>query len=377
MTTADLAAVPGVRRVAPLGYATAEFTSPNRSRTAWPATGIGPELASTPPKLPRPRRLPDRPGRVGGGRRRTRTSRSSTTSSSRPRAARRRRPRSIGDRIVMSDPLTGRSQSFTVAAIAENDFLLSGAFVSQDALTEVFRERAVSSRFFVVRGRSRRRSPADPLRRSSPTAPTRRPCTASSRPRSRRTAGFFTLMQQFVGAGLLVGVAGIGVIMFRAVRERRREVGVLRSLGFPRSWVGNVFMFEAGFVADARRGARRASSRLIASYVLAVVGRRLRAGLRLGSPGRRSAADRGDRACAGGPRRAAPGPSGVADRARGLAAHRRLNTALAGVMTDRAAYRTDVTPSQPRPERRPTQGHRRARNRHRCSCDLSDLAKTA
>ena len=56
-------------------------------------------------------------------------------------------------------------------------------------------------------------------------------------------------MQQFVGAGLIVGVAGIGVIMVRAVRERRREVGVLRSLGFPARRVAAVMVFEAGFIA--------------------------------------------------------------------------------------------------------------------------------
>ncbi len=38
---AKLAALPGVRRVAPLGYTLAEFTTPHRKRSAWPVTGIG------------------------------------------------------------------------------------------------------------------------------------------------------------------------------------------------------------------------------------------------------------------------------------------------------------------------------------------------
>ena len=86
-----------------------------------------------------------------------------------------------------------------------------------------------------------------------------------------QNSAFFTLMQQFVGAGLIVAVAGMGVIMFRAVRERRREIGVLRSLGFQAPAVARAFMFEAGFIATlgVMIGVVIA---LVASYVLAVSG---------------------------------------------------------------------------------------------------------
>ena len=98
-----------------------------------------------------------------------------------------------------------------------------------------------------------------------------------------QSSGFFTLMQQFVGAGLIVGVAGIGVIMFRAVRERRREVGVLRSLGFPSSAVARTFMFEAGFVATLGVVIGVVIA-LIASYVLAVAGADFAVGFQFGVP---------------------------------------------------------------------------------------------
>jgi putative ABC transport system permease protein len=58
-------------------------------------------------------------------------------------------------------------------------------------------------------------------------------------------------MQQFVGVGLVIGIAGIGVIMVRAVRERRRQVGVLRAVGFPKRTVASAFVVEASFVAIA------------------------------------------------------------------------------------------------------------------------------
>ncbi len=60
---------------------------------------------------------------------------------------------------------------------------------------------------------------------------------------------FFLLMRGYLALGLVVGVAGIGVIMVRAVRERRRQVGVLRALGFQAKAVRAAFVIESAFVA--------------------------------------------------------------------------------------------------------------------------------
>jgi putative ABC transport system permease protein len=60
---------------------------------------------------------------------------------------------------------------------------------------------------------------------------------------------FFQLLQGFLALGLVVGVAGLGVVMVRAVRERRRTVGVLRALGFPAGVVRRAFLLESSFVA--------------------------------------------------------------------------------------------------------------------------------
>jgi putative ABC transport system permease protein len=63
------------------------------------------------------------------------------------------------------------------------------------------------------------------------------------------TRSFFQLMQGFLALGLLVGIAGLGVVMVRAVRERRRNIGVLRALGFPAKTVQRAFLTESSFVA--------------------------------------------------------------------------------------------------------------------------------
>lgn len=63
------------------------------------------------------------------------------------------------------------------------------------------------------------------------------------------TTGFLRLFQGFMGLGLIVGIAALGVIAFRAVVERRQQIGMLRAIGYQRSMVALSFLFESGFVA--------------------------------------------------------------------------------------------------------------------------------
>jgi putative ABC transport system permease protein len=53
----------------------------------------------------------------------------------------------------------------------------------------------------------------------------------------------------FMGLGLIVGVAALGVITARAVVERRQQIGVLRAIGFRKRMVQLSFLIESSFVA--------------------------------------------------------------------------------------------------------------------------------
>ena len=57
------------------------------------------------------------------------------------------------------------------------------------------------------------------------------------------------LIQGFMGLGLIVGVAALGVISARAVVERRQHIGVLRAIGFRRRMVQTAFLLESSFLA--------------------------------------------------------------------------------------------------------------------------------
>jgi putative ABC transport system permease protein len=60
---------------------------------------------------------------------------------------------------------------------------------------------------------------------------------------------FNRLIQGFMGLGLIVGIAALGVISARAVVERRQQIGILRALGFRRRMIQLSFLIESSFIA--------------------------------------------------------------------------------------------------------------------------------
>lgn len=67
--------------------------------------------------------------------------------------------------------------------------------------------------------------------------------------RAQADQTFVRMFQAFMALGLLVGIAGLGVIAFRSVVERRQQIGMLRAIGFQRTTVSLTFMLESGFIA--------------------------------------------------------------------------------------------------------------------------------
>jgi putative ABC transport system permease protein len=65
----------------------------------------------------------------------------------------------------------------------------------------------------------------------------------------RLNQGFIYLIQGFMGLGLFVGIAAVGVIAFRTVVERRQQIGMLRAIGYTRGAVALSFLMESSFIA--------------------------------------------------------------------------------------------------------------------------------
>ena len=62
---------------------------------------------------------------------------------------------------------------------------------------------------------------------------------------------FQLLFEAFMGLGLVVGVAALGVIAFRTVVERRQQIGMLRAIGYSRRLITLSYFLESSFIALA------------------------------------------------------------------------------------------------------------------------------
>lgn len=164
-----------------------------------------------------------------------------------------------GDKFVLIDPLSGRRETKIIAGILRNSMIFYSPLaptsfpvvMNQSAVRSFFRDRAeVASAFVratpgVVPEQLATRLQGAYL--SSSVVAT--PVAATIRRMWDANIAFFRLMEGFLGLGLLIGICGLGVVMVRAVRERRRTIGVLRALGFRAGTVQRSFLVESGFIA--------------------------------------------------------------------------------------------------------------------------------
>ena len=253
ISTVDLARLPGVRAVAPLARTTASFRVAGMSKAAfWNLTAFGPAFVDRgPPKLEDRGRYPSNraawravlrdPGLIVVDPSFLQTSGGPPNFKA-----------EIGTKVRVEDPMSGRTRVVTVAAIAPSDgFILNGALYGIHGGRTLFGDHLVQSRYYLA---LRRGVDAAAFASALEARFLDRGAEASSIDELMdeafaMTNQMFLLFEGYLALGLLVGIAGIAVVMIRAVRERRRPIGTLRAIGFPAKTVGRSFGIETGFIA--------------------------------------------------------------------------------------------------------------------------------
>jgi putative ABC transport system permease protein len=156
----------------------------------------------------------------------------------------------IGDTFSVLDPDGGAPRQLTVAALGELDWLGNGAMVSREVTAGLFGARGGVPRWYLAvpngadAGRVAAALDADLLAHGAQAVS----FTALVSDGLDQQLRFMALVQGFLGLGLLVGIAGLAVVMVRAVRERRQEIGMLRAMGVRTGVVRGALLFEAGLV---------------------------------------------------------------------------------------------------------------------------------
>ncbi len=156
-----------------------------------------------------------------------------------------------GDTFTVIEPGSGEPHELTIAALGETDWLNNGALVSQDLTTMLFGGQNVVTRSYIaVTDGADANIVASALNSDYlPQGADAHTFMEIGTEGQGQLMGFLAIMQGFLGLGLLVGIAGLGVVMVRAVRERRHEIGMLRAMGFQTGLVRTAMLSEAGFIA--------------------------------------------------------------------------------------------------------------------------------
>ncbi|HEV7759064.1 MAG TPA: FtsX-like permease family protein [Acidimicrobiales bacterium] len=157
----------------------------------------------------------------------------------------------VGDIVTATDVTTGEQQRYTIAGLLESDWNWNGLLLGRGAATALLGDGGVDNRMYVrVADGADAEAVADRLTAGwvdhGADAST---FITAVEDEMQEMQGFLRLLQGYLGLGLLIGIAGLGVVMVRAVRERRRQIGMLRALGFSSQLVRRAFLAEAGFVA--------------------------------------------------------------------------------------------------------------------------------
>lgn len=157
----------------------------------------------------------------------------------------------VGDVVTMHHPVTGETRSLRVVGKQESDWVFNGAFVGADFARSFLGPLAVPSRTYVAvkPGVTPELASVRLTGRLLENGVDAESIDKTVREGLEQNEGFFRLMQGYLTLGLLIGIAGLGVVMIRAVRERRREIGMLRAMGFQAATVRRAFLLEAAFVA--------------------------------------------------------------------------------------------------------------------------------
>ena len=247
---------PGLTHVAHTGTAFATFTyDPKRNSKVWPVTAFDKDLFAV-----QPPRLVDRdpayatdaaayravlaspdlmiidPGFMFNG--------SFGTGADDPKKS-----PEVGDVYTMFNPATGVGRDVRVAGIRYPDVLGNGALYGVDGARRMFGSQLVISDAFLVHSGDHAVFIHDLEHAGIASGVQARDTRRVSEASSGSIYGLINLFRSDLGIGITVGVAGIGVVLIRSVRDRRHQIGVLRAMGVDAGEIGRSFLIEGAFVA--------------------------------------------------------------------------------------------------------------------------------
>jgi putative ABC transport system permease protein len=156
----------------------------------------------------------------------------------------------VGSTFTGLDPATGAPHELTVVGVGSNDWLGTGVLVGQPLAAALTAGTETGVRSYVeVADHTDPANVAASLNRTYLAAGAdAAPITTLVHEAMGQLRGLLAMLQGYLGLGLLIGTAGLGVVMVRAVRERRQGIAMLRAMGASSRLVRTAMLIEAGLI---------------------------------------------------------------------------------------------------------------------------------
>lgn len=152
--------------------------------------------------------------------------------------------------IELVDPRTGEARAVTVIGVIDSKIgSLYGIYTNQATVDAVYGKTTITSYYAALTNGKDATAVAKEVEAALLTNGVQvTSIHAELKDAQKRESGFLYIIEGFMGLGLLVGVAAIGVIAVRSVVERRQQIGVLRAIGYQPGMVSLSFLIESAFV---------------------------------------------------------------------------------------------------------------------------------
>ncbi|MBA2609521.1 MAG: ABC transporter permease [Actinobacteria bacterium] len=154
-----------------------------------------------------------------------------------------------GDTFTMIDPVSGKARDVTVAAVKHVDPTNQAAFYGKVGARDLFGDRLIESSAYISTSGDSRALAKQLEQAGVDNGMVADDIAQASLDAFRFLNDTVNLYRSELGIGIVVGVAGIGVVLVRSVRDRRRQIGTLRAMGFEATQIGRSFLVEGAFVA--------------------------------------------------------------------------------------------------------------------------------
>jgi putative ABC transport system permease protein len=148
--------------------------------------------------------------------------------------------------VEIADPATGKTRTVSVIGIMESRiFMLQGIYIQEETFDAIFPKAEWITYYLQLEPGTDAGAIAADIEAGlvgyGVQADSIRQIVDEQMEGQR---SMMRLFEGFMGLGLVVGIAAVGVIAFRSVVERRQQIGMLRAIGYSRGMVAASFMIE-------------------------------------------------------------------------------------------------------------------------------------